>query len=336
MERRRSTTGFWIALAVLGVLLVFSVVLNFAMLIGMAAGRGTPMSAREHGFDEVPRVQQRWSYGQGDVKVVRIPVSGIITREAQGGFLAPPVDKIERIIGHIRAATEDEDVRGLILEVDSPGGAISPSDELHHAVRTFRESREDRRVVMFTRDMAASGGYYVGVAADWLIAEPTAIVGSIGVLMSTLNWHELSRDIGVRDTTIKSGQNKDLLNPFREVDPDQVALLQDVVDTMHERFRGIVHSRRNIPGAALDTLADGRIFSAEEALEQDLIDEIGYWDEAVSRMAALLGEEDVKVIRYGTEPRLLDLLSGMDTPAGAVRDLMSDLQTPRFLYLWRP
>ena len=261
-------------------------------------------------------------------------LTGFITRESEAGFFEAPRDKIEDIIRAIRAARNDPEVKAIILEVDSPGGGITPTDEVYHELMTFKKSDEERKVVVFVRDLAASGGYYVAMAGDWLIAQPTTVVGSIGVIMQTLNWKGLSDRIGISDTTIKSGDNKDLLNPFNETDPEQVKMLQEMVDRMHNRFKSIVAEGRNIDVEHLNKLADGRIFSADQALELNLVDQIGYWDDAVNKTAELLGVHSVKVIRYYQKQSFWDMFVGVRSPIPPT--LQSFKQRPSFQYIWRP
>ena len=202
-------------------------------------------------------IREIWSSGYGDVKVVRLELSGLIMRGAEEKLFGVATDPVETLLRQIRCATEDEAVRAILLEVDSPGGAVTPSDEIYEALRRFRASEEGRFVVVHVRDVGASGAYYVAMAADYLMAEPTAIVGSVGVIMQSLNMKGLSDKIGLSAVTIKSGENKDLLNPFEEVNTNQVALLQEVVDGMQDRFAELVVEARGLEDRAL---LDGRIF----------------------------------------------------------------------------
>ncbi len=332
-KERCSHLFFWITISFLVVILIISLAMNGGFLLSLAVKRST-IHLSQRAEDEFPRFTEKWSYGSGAAKVVRIPVKGIIVREAGDGLFFPQYDKIELILSKIRAAKNDSTVKGLIVEVDSPGGAITPSDEIYHALQSFKESDPNRKIVVFTKDLAASGGYYVAMAADGIIAAPTAIVGSIGVIMQTLNWRELSEKVGISDTTIKSGKNKDLLNPFREVSSNQVALLQSLVDSMHKRFSTIVGTQRGFDQAQLTELADGRIFSAEEALDQGLIDQIGYWDEVVKHLTDLLDEVSVKIVRYERKVDLFDWVTEMRSPL----QLSSWIgkETPRLMYLWKP
>lgn len=309
--------------------------MNFGLLLGSLFKGDKVTRVLGQPEDQFPHFNTRWSYGQGDVRVVRISLDGIITRQPDGGLFAPRVDRIQLLLNRIRAAQNDPHVRAIILEVDSPGGAVTPSDEIYQALKRFRESQPDRRVVVFARDVAASGAYYAAMASDWIVAEPTAIVGSIGVMIQTLNWRELSERIGLRDTTIKSGTTKDILNPFRDPSEEELMILQDLVDSLFDRFAGIVQAGRGFDDATLARLADGRVFTAMDALEKGLIDEIGSWDDAVARTAALLGEDDIRVLRYERRVDWGEWLASMRSPS-PLPAWMQEPDRTRIWYLWRP
>lgn len=341
--KRKSRTGLWIFLGLLifgllaGVMLIFGAMMS--AISGGMASHSHGLLSLERPVDQEPQFEEEWSYGRGDEKVVRIAVDGVIMRGAEGGLFEVPVDPIESVLAQIRAATNDEDVRAILLEVNSPGGGVTPSDEIYAALKRFKEDDEERKVVVFMRDLCASGGYYVSMAGDWLIAEPTTIVGSIGVIMSTYNIKGLGEKIGLKDVTIKSGKNKDLLNPFTDTDPEQLAILQKMIDATYERFFGIVKDNRQIREATLRELADGRVLDAADALKQKLVDQIGYFDDAVAKTSELLGEDDIKLIRYQSHGSLLDRLLAVESRAKASPlsvEAIKDAARPRLQYLWQP
>jgi len=288
---------------------------------------------KDYPRDESPELDETWSSGSGDIKVARIPLDGVIMRNEEEGFFTARSDMVESILTQVRAAERDPEMRAIILEVNSPGGGVTPSDEIYHALRGFRASRPDRRVVIFIRDLGASGAYYAAMAGDFIIAEPTAVVGSIGVIMQTMNFQGLSEKIGITDVTIKSGANKDMLNPFQPVNTNQVALLQKLIDEMQTRFSGIVTESRKLDAAASAELFDGRIFSAAEALDKGLIDQIGYWDDALTKTAQLLDTGALHVIRYEPQRTFIEQL--IEGKAPIVLPNLK-LRSPQFLYLWKP
>jgi len=334
--RKCSHVAFWVVLALLAVLLLFSVLLNFGLFISLAFTQtAQPAFTQRNGEDEVPKLIERWSCGHGRIKAARIALEGAIFRERGDGFFPARYDKVESILRQIRKAQADDAVHAIILEVDSPGGAITPSDEIYRALLQFKKSNGHRKVVVFVRDLAASGGYYVAMAGDRLVAEPTAVVGSIGVIMSTLNWKTLSEKIGLTDVTIKSGANKDLLNPFHDVPPEQRALLQALIDNMYGHFVNIVAYGRKLDPSVVKPLADGRIFTAVNARELKLVDEIGYWEQAVAAAQKLTNERALRVVRYEEPPQfgLFNLFAEARAPR-----LVNPtaLEQPRLMYLWKP
>ncbi len=301
---------------------------------GIEAGSsGAVWSLRQRGGeDEFPRLRERWSSGSGTTKVVRIALEGPIFRGSAGFFSTG--DMVESVLRQIRVATNDQDVRAILLDLSSPGGAVTPCDEIHAALRRFRESREDRRVIAFVRDLAASGGYYIAVAADHILAEPTAMVGSIGVIFQSLNWHQLASKIGVDAPVIKSGDNKDLMNPFRPVNSNHVEILKRIVDNVHDQFCELVAKGRNLGTDQVRELADGTVFTAAEALNRKMIDAIGFWEDAVQTTAQQLGVKTVRVVRYEDRPRLLQELLGADVSVAARR--LASHTGPQLLMIWAP
>jgi protease-4 len=320
MHQHRNSRKPWIITALLAIALVGTLLSHCRQV------------EKDYPRDEAPELDETWSFGSGDVKVVRIPLDGVIMRSEEEGFLTARSDMVASILAQVRAAERDPDMRAIILEVNSPGGGVTPSDEIYNALRGFRNSRPDRRVVVFIRDLGASGAYYAAMAGDFIIAEPTAVVGSIGVIMQTMNFQGLSEKLGITDVTIKSGANKDMLNPFQAVNTNQVALLQTLIDEMQTRFRGIVAESRKLDPSTPD-LFDGRIFSASDALKKGLIDEVGYWNDALARTAQLLDTGALRVVRYEPQRTFFEQLLEGKSPV-VLPGLK--LHSPQFLYLWKP
>lgn len=321
------------------------VLLGGCLLFGFAAslgggGMGLPGVS---GHDLVEETVE----GSGDAKVVLIALDGPIMRVQGGGLFGGGVDLVERMRRELEAAAEDEEVKAVLLSIDSPGGTVTASDQIWHLVRRYRE-RTGKPVVVHMGALCASGGYYIAVAANELFCEPTTITGSIGVVLSGLNFHDLLSKYGVRDVTITSGANKDLLNPTAPVREEHLKILQGMVDETYERFVTLVHEGRKHTGLTLEqvrALADGRIYTAQQALAEKLVDRIGYRRDALERAANLAGYTSggVRLVRYTRPPTLADVLSGAARVAGDLGDgaprldpaLLDELSTPRLLALWR-
>ena len=289
---------------------------------------------QSEGPENKPKLREIWSCGKGNSKVVRIPVRGVLVQGDSRGLFPVP-GPVETAMRHILAATADQNVKAIILEINSPGGSVSDCDRMYKSLMDFKASQDDRKVVAIFKGIAASGGYYIAAAADHIVSEPTTMTGSIGVVMSSLNLKGLSDHHGIKMVTIKSGANKDLLNPFEEVSPEQVQLLQELVTEMYERFLFIIRKARpDIPDAELRRVADGRVFSSEKARAYGLIDKVGYWEDVIEATGDLLDVDEIKVIRYGDEFSFASLLRSYQPQKLATSDLL-DLSRARLMYMWQ-
>ena len=326
-----SKIGCWIAITLLSIALFWSVVVNFGLAALVFSGSNE--AEDDYPCDELPDFQEEWSFGSKDAsgnKVVRIQLTGVIMRGERERLFGTGPDMVESILLQILAARNDPSVKAILLEVDSPGGAVTPSDEIYAALERFRQSAEGRKVVVFIRDLGASGAYYAAMAGDVIIAEPTAIVGSVGVIMQSLNMKELGDKIGLRSVTIASGDNKDMLNPLKEINPRHVEMLQGLVDEMQDRFASIVVASRGLENR---DLLDGRVFTAQQALGYRLIDRVGYWPEAVEELKGLLGVDQVYMVRYVEKQGFLEAFLNAKAPR---LPGLNAVESPRLLYQWKP
>ncbi len=328
MAENGSKVGCWIAIAVLALLLFGSLLANIGLTAAFFAG--APAADGDYPVDAEPVFDEIWSSGYGETKVVSIALQGVIMRGQRERLIGYDPDMVEVILSQIRAATIDPDVKAIFLEVDSPGGAVTPSDEIYAALEQFKREDAERVIMVFIRDLGASGAYYAAMAGDYIMAEPTAIVGSVGVIMQTLNMKGLGDKIGLSSVTIASGQNKDMLNPFEEVNTNHVAMLQELVDGMQDRFASIVEKSRGLESR---DLLDGRVLDAGQALQHGFIDAVGYKQDAIEKLMALLDVEEIYVVRYYEKQGFFEALMNARTPA--LPDFNA-IQKPRFLYLWQP
>ncbi len=219
-----------------------------------------------------------------------ITVKGPITLSGENLWYAAP-NSAPAALAAIEEAIADASVKAIFLTVDSPGGGITDSDILYNALQRFKKSSPDRRILTLFGDMAASGGYYISLPSDLIMAHPTTLTGSIGVIMQSFNLQELVKMLGVAPVTIKSGENKDILSPFREMTPEQHALLQNIIDALQTRFVALTAENRRLPEEKVRQLADGRIYLAAEAMNEGLIDAIGYEADAKDKLRALINDQ---------------------------------------------
>ena len=293
-------------------------------------------SQLRYGEDECPAFRELWSYGasikEADAKVVRIPLRGTIMLDEEAWYSAP--GSAVEALASIHRATLDDSVAGILLEVDSPGGGVTSSDILWNALRDFKAASSNRVVFVHMGDLCASGGYYVSMAADEIMALPTTMTGSIGVILSSYNVKEFAKKLGISDVTIASGKNKAMLSPFQDLTPEQRQLLQSMIDSMHGRFVDIVAEGRDLPREKVAELADGRIYLASEAQRIGLIDEIGYFKDACERMERLLGVDAICFVRYKREETFQDLFrnSGLPGLSGLFHGIRG-ASTAKFLFM---
>jgi len=184
----------------------------------------------------------------------------------------------EEIIEKMRKLEHNPAIKGIILRIDSPGGAVSPAQEIFTEVSRLKKNK---KVYTSIASVAASGGYYIAAASDKIYGNPGSITGSIGVLMQTFNVENLLNKIGVQSLTIKSGKNKDLGSTFRKMKPDEKALIQKLIDDTQEQFVTAVAESRPLSREKVEKLADGRIFTGRQALKAGLIDGLASFREVV-------------------------------------------------------
>jgi protease-4 len=305
---------------------------------------GSPLGLVDRGLPPLEEVRIE---GEGKAKVLLIDVAGVISDvpERRAFGLVEGESTVARVEAELRRAVEDDRVKGLLLHVRSPGGAVAASDDVFRAVRRFATEREVP-VVAALGGVAASGGYYVACAGDVIVAHPTAITGSIGVIMVNLNLSGLLDRIGVEDATVTTGAHKDMLSPFKAPDPAEREIARAVLETLYERFLAVVRERRpGLDDATLRRVADGRIVDAEQAVAVGLADRIGDLHDAVGVVRGLVGDDDARIVRYrrGSESgETLHALAGSATGGGTpdalaqAAALALDAAGPRFLYLWMP
>jgi protease-4 len=237
-------------------------------------------------------------------------------------------------------AAADPAVRAVVLRINSPGGEVSASDAIYDEVARFRRD-SGKPVVAACIDLATSGGYYVALAADRIVGAPTAITGSIGVVMNLVNVEGLFGKIGLRAESIKSGGMKDIGSPVRAMSDEERKVLQGINETLFNRFLALVRERRPaMTQADLALVADGRVIPAPRALELHLFDRIGYLRDAIAEARDLAGIRSADVVLYQRLPAYnSNIYAQWQRPAGLLEEGLEVLlrrQHPGFLYLWSP
>ena len=316
-QNPRKGTGWKIFL---GIILCFSIVANVVLLLALAVSI-TLFAAGKSGYF-IEKVLEK---GPAANKIAVIRIEGIINNKLS-----------EDVSQQIKAAKEDKNVKAVIFRTNSPGGGIGASDRIYDQICRFR-TETGKPAVAFMETVAASGGLYTSCGCDKIIAEPTTITGSIGVIMGHLILQDLFElKLGIKPVIVKSGPKKDWPTTFEPVTEEQIAYLNDkLITPAYERFvNAVANSRKDILTVEqIRALADGSIYNASEALENKLIDEIGYMPEAIALAKSLAGVSDAKVFEY-TKPFSFENLLESKTLFKLNRDTLYELTTPQLMYLW--
>ena len=247
----------------------------------------------------------------GEDRIALIRVEGVILDAQQ-------------TVGDLKKFGDSPSVKAIVLRIDSPGGGVVPSQEIHDAVKRVR-NKNNKAVIASMGTVAASGGYYIAAATDRIIANPGTLTGSIGVIMELANLEGLLKKIGVENVVVKSGRHKDIGSPFRKMNVEDRRILQSVMDDVHTQFIEAVAEGRSLDVTDVQPLADGRIFTGRQAKDAKLVDELGDLDDAIRLAADLAGiEGEPKVVeprkrfslRELIESRLLSTLPRLDFQTG--------------------
>lgn len=217
------------------------------------------------------------------IQVVRL--SGMIIDKTEAGLLSSKTGASMSVLKELKEALKDENTKAVLLRINSPGGTVPTSQELHQAVVNLKKA--GKPVVISMGDLAASGGYYIACAGDKIYANPGTLTGSIGVIMNLMNFKDLTGKIGVNPVTIKSGKFKDIASPYREMTPEDREILTNLIMDSYDQFTRAVADGRKMPLDKVKTLADGRIYSGRQAKKVGLVDELGSMTDALADLQTI-------------------------------------------------
>lgn len=285
-------------------ILFFAIIITVASLRG-SAGKG--LFSQRHPFVE----QFESGNPLSSNKIAVINITGVITNSE--GSWGGEVASSNFISAQIKAAATDESVKAVILRLNTPGGEVTAADTIYHAVMKLKEET-GKPVIASMGSVAASGGVYVAVAADYIIANKLTTTGSIGVITQTYNYVELFKKIGLKAETYTSGPMKDLLNGARPRTQEETAIIQNIIDEVYTDFVQIVADSRpklTVEKIRGTLIGDGRIYTGKQALKYGLVDSIGYYEDAVKKAIemASIPKSDYQVINYARHMGLANLLT---------------------------
>ncbi len=333
----------WIAVLIAAGLLVVSLVSSSLTQPQEEMQMGN-INSWLYGDDEMSPVVLEEGSGMG--RIAKLSVDGAIASGGSSGLFATESYNHEDFLKQIEAIEADERVSGILLEVNSPGGGVYESAEIANLLNEVRTER-DLPMYVSMKNMAASGGYYISAQADKIFATEETVTGSIGVIMSGLNYSGLLEKIGVEDTTVKSGALKDMGSATRPETEQDHAVLQAYIDNAYNRFVKVVSEGRNKSEDEVKKVADGRIYDGVQAKEAGLVDEIGYPTDALAAMREDLDLQDAELVEYSTSStgfgntwfgaKLVELQGLQASETSQILSLLESLGTaesPRAMYLY--
>ncbi|MBT3921347.1 MAG: signal peptide peptidase SppA [Nitrospina sp.] len=264
-------------------------------------------------------IPDRWKTPSGDIALIHIQ-----------GMLMDSQDIVRQLSDY----RHNKEVRGILLRIDSPGGAVAPAQEIYNEIMKLRA--EQKTVYASMGTVAASGGYYIASAADYVLANPGTLTGSISAVMAFNNIEELTKKFGIKPDIIKSGKYKDVGSPLRAMKPEERELLQNVVDDVHQQFVQAVAKGRGLPVSEVSMIADGRIMTGKQALELKLVDELGGLEKAKELLAKKIGVQGrPKVIEEKEKTPFFAWLLQGSFPGRLAASLIPS-PGPFLQYIWNP
>jgi protease-4 len=282
--------------------------------------------------------EEEYISGTGAAKIAVIPVEGEIAASQNTVAGVQPSSTPEGLADALKQAKDDESVAAVVLEVNSPGGGVTASDMMQQSILDFRES-SGKPVVVSMEDTAASGGYYISTAADRIVASETTLTGSLGVFIPLLNFQEAAKKYGVTQTYIKSGKYKTMGSSWKDLTPKEREIFQSIVDQYYDEFVEVIVEGRDLPEDRVREIADGRVYSGEQARELGLVDKLGELEEATRIAEDLANIEEATVVRYVESPSFVESLQARLAPPEPesvyiMREAGLDLEPkPYYLYL---
>lgn len=329
----------WAALGIAVVLLVFSWVTN--ALSSMAFSNIESSWTEVFSATEEPFIEEIIEEGNTSKKIAVLEVNGAIqdTGDVTSFFQSPGYNH-SAFMENLEHVKEDKDVKGIILKVNSPGGGVVESAEIHDKLVEISEETK-KPIYVSMGSMAASGGYYISAPADKIYASPETLTGSLGVIMQGVNYAGLAEKYGVEFVTIKSGEFKDIMSPSREMTEEERNILQTMINNSYEGFVDVIASGRGLSEEEVRSIADGRIYDGRQAKEIGLIDDFGYFEDVTEAMKKNEKLAGAQVVSYSENFGFGSLFSmaaskmvGKDLEMTGLMKLLSQPNSPRLMYMY--
>ena len=344
MLNQRGTNGFmngkrWAALGIAAALFFVSVVINF---LSSFAFKGIETNFTDFmASAEQPFTEEVVKEGNELKKIVILDVNGVIQDTGEtGSFLQSSGYNHQDFMKKLNYIKEEDSVKGIIIKVNSPGGGVVESAEIHDKLIEIQKASK-KPVYISMGSMAASGGYYISTAAKKIYASPETMTGSLGVIMEGINYEGLADKYGVDFVTIKSGKHKDIMSPTRKMTEEERQILQSMINNSYEGFVRVISEGRNLSKAQVKKIADGRVYDGRQAKDLQLIDGFGYLDDVVRQMKNQEKLKGAQVVSYSDSLGLSSLftmqakkLMGNNVEMAGLMKILSKPNSPRLMYLY--
>ncbi|MEH7086312.1 signal peptide peptidase SppA [Neobacillus drentensis] len=329
----------WAALGIAATLFFFSVVINF---LSSFAFKGWETNFTDFmASAEQPFTEEVVNEGNELKKIVILDVNGVIQDTGEtGSILQSSGFNHQDFMKKLNYIKVDDSVKGIIIKVNSPGGGVVESAEIHDKLTEIQKETK-KPVYISMGSMAASGGYYISTAAKKIYASPETMTGSLGVIMEGINYKGLADKYGVDFVTIKSGKHKDIMSPTRKMTEEERQILQSMINNSYQGFVKVISEGRKLPITQVKKIADGRVYDGRQAKELQLIDGFGYLDDVVKYMKKQEKLKGAQVVRYSDSLGLGSLftmqakkLMGKDIEMAGLLKVLSRPNSPRLMYLY--
>lgn len=328
----------WAALGIAAGIFVFSLMIKFAF--SLAFGEFASFQENLLALDDDSFAERVIEDGASFNRIAVLELDGIIQDVGGASPLLAQGYNHDVFINMLEQAGEDDSVEGVIIRVNSPGGGVVESAEIHKKIKHIREDLK-KPVYVSMGSVAASGGYYISAPATKIYANPATMTGSLGVIMETMNYSKLADNIGIDFDTVKSGKYKDIGSGSRDMTKEERNILQSMVDNSYAEFVNVIATGRNMSEAEVKKVADGRVYDGTQAKEVGLVDELGDLDDTIAAIKKDLGDEKLGVIKYETTAKLSSIFKmsaqkmfGSEVDLLGIRQLILESNSPRLMYLY--
>ncbi len=331
----------WAALGIAVALLFFSIIVNVTTS-ALFSNEESELLSDFFAMSDESFVEEIMEEGSGLDKIAVLSVEGTILADNTSSLIGSDGYDHESFLSQLDYAAEDEAVAGIVIYVNTPGGGVVESRQIYDKIQQIKQETE-KPIYISMGGMAASGGYYISAPADKIFALEETWTGSLGVIMSSINYSKLLENIGVESVTIKSGEYKDIMSSSRDMTEEELKIMQALNDNAYNRFVQIIAEGRGMTEERVRQIADGRIYDGIQAKEIGLIDEFGYLGDVTNAMKMDLGIEDAQVVRYSAVGEFnfsqffsatYQKLSGESSELSELMKTFTQSNSPRLMYLY--